>query len=184
MSINLRKLKKEEIRVRVLTINDWYVNIVLYIDPRTVIDVLDESVGNTNWKKTTNANGDVANTTISIWDSEKNQWIAKNDYGSGTSAENTKSTANSLEKAASTDSFKRAAVLWGIGKELHPKMNMSIKKTVLGLNKEDKKFYKNLYIENLKYDENNNDIAAMSIKCEGIENPVAVFDFKNGKNLI
>lgn len=46
-----------------------------------------------------------------IWDKEKQQWIAKQDVGTESYTEK--------EKGQASDSFKRACVNWGIGRELY-----------------------------------------------------------------
>ena len=49
--------------------------------------------------------------TVSIWDSEKKTWISKQDVGTTGDFEK--------EKSAASDSFKRACVNLGIGRELY-----------------------------------------------------------------
>ena len=48
---------------------------------------------------------------FSVWDQEKKQWIAKEDVGTESNVER--------EKGLASDSFKRAAVNWGVGRELY-----------------------------------------------------------------
>ncbi len=49
--------------------------------------------------------------TISVWDSEKSQWVSKQDVGTESNAE--------AEKGQASDAFKRAGFAWGIGRELY-----------------------------------------------------------------
>lgn len=107
--LNFRLLKAEEIDVRVGQYGAEWITLLLYKDARCDMAILDETVGPTNWKKSYSR--DNANCTLSIWDSEKNQWIDKEDSGSAGNFERDKSLAS--------DSFKRAAVSWGIGRELY-----------------------------------------------------------------
>lgn len=48
---------------------------------------------------------------MEVWDKEKQQWIAKQDVGTESYTEK--------EKGQASDSFKRACVNWGIGRELY-----------------------------------------------------------------
>ena len=62
-----------------------------------------------NWMR--HHSRDNANCTVSIWDSEKAQWIEKEDTGTESYTEK--------EKGLASDSFKRACFNWGIGRELY-----------------------------------------------------------------
>jgi len=81
-----------------------------YIDARAVMDRLDEVVGPMNWQDTYEEwkSGGVK-ASISIRDSD--QWITKSDGADDTTFEAT--------KGGFSDSFKRAAVKWGIGRYLY-----------------------------------------------------------------
>ena len=48
---------------------------------------------------------------MSIWDDTKGQWISKEDTGTESNTE--------AKKGLASDSFKRACVNWGIGRELY-----------------------------------------------------------------
>ena len=48
---------------------------------------------------------------MEVWDAQKDQWIAKQDVGTVSFTEK--------EKGQASDSFKRACVNWGIGRELY-----------------------------------------------------------------
>lgn len=117
MSIKFRALKPDEIDVKV-TDNG---RVLLYKNARVDMDILDETVGNDNWALS--RNGDSA--TLSIYDEAKEQWISKTDVGESTG--NLKGP-----KATASDALKRAAVLWGIGRELYTAPAISfIKKTTV-----------------------------------------------------
>lgn len=102
-------LKAEQIEVRVASVKPSGCSLLLYKDARTDMDILDEVVGALNWRR--EHSRDNANCTISIWCEEKNQWIGKEDTGTVSNAE--------AEKGLASDSFKRAAFNWGIGRELY-----------------------------------------------------------------
>lgn len=80
-----------------------------YIDARDVIERLDEVCGKGNWQnKHPHANG---KTSCSIGIKISDEWVWKENGAGDSQVE--------AEKGAFSDSFKRAAVLWGIGKYLY-----------------------------------------------------------------
>lgn len=104
-----RDLKANEIDVRIATINEKGLSLLLYKDARVDMDILDETVGEMNWQR--KHLRDNANCIIEIWDKEKGQWISKEDTGTESFTEK--------EKGLASDSFKRAGFNWGIGRELY-----------------------------------------------------------------
>lgn len=104
-----RNLKADEIEVRVATISDKGVTLLLYKDARCDMNILDESVGPMNWKR--EHTRDNANCIVSLWDAEKSMWVSKEDTGTESYTEK--------EKGQASDSFKRACFNWGIGRELY-----------------------------------------------------------------
>jgi len=104
-----RDLKAEEIDCRIATVKENGLSLLLYKDARVDMDILDETVGNMNWKRSHTR--DNANCIIEIWDKDKNQWISKEDTGTESFTEK--------EKGLASDSFKRAGFNWGIGRELY-----------------------------------------------------------------
>lgn len=104
-----RDLRLDEVEVRINKINEYGCSLLLYKDARCDMNMLDESVGPMNWKR--EHTRDNANCIVSIWDEEKKEWISKEDTGKESNAEK--------EKGQASDSFKRACVNWGIGRELY-----------------------------------------------------------------
>lgn len=104
-----RKLKADEIECRVAMCRANGLSLLLYKDARCDQRILDETFGPFNWKN--HYTRDNANCTIEIWDSEKDQWIGKENTGTESNTEK--------EKGLASDSFKRAAFNWGIGRELY-----------------------------------------------------------------
>ncbi len=104
-----RDLKAEEIDVRVAMVTEKGCSLLLYKDARVDMDILDETVGSLNWRREHTRNN--ANCIVSIWDEQKQQWISKEDTGTESNTEK--------EKGLASDSFKRACVNWGIGRELY-----------------------------------------------------------------
>lgn len=86
-------------------------SLLLYKDARVDMRLLDEVFGPMNWKRTHDVvNGNLF-CTLSIWDSEKKEWISKQDVGVESKTE--------AEKGQASDAFKRAGFNWGLGRELY-----------------------------------------------------------------
>jgi len=107
--MKFRLLKADEIDCRVQTVKKTGCSLLLYKDARCDMNILDETVGAMNWQR--KHTRDNANCIVSIWDSEKSQWIEKEDTGTESFTEK--------EKGLASDSFKRACFNWGIGRELY-----------------------------------------------------------------
>ncbi|WP_338630721.1 hypothetical protein [Clostridium baratii] len=109
MELKFRKLRADEIEVRVARVTDNGVQLLLYKDARCDMNILDETVGPMDWKREHTRNN--ANCIVSIWDKDKEQWISKEDTGT--------ESFTQKEKGQASDSFKRACFNWGIGRELY-----------------------------------------------------------------
>ena len=107
--MEFRTLRADEIDCRVSQIEKNWCTLLLYKDARVDQNILDETVGCMNWQK--RYLRDNANCIVGIWDSEKNQWVEKEDTGTESFTE--------AEKGLASDSFKRACFNWGIGRELY-----------------------------------------------------------------
>lgn len=106
---NFRDLRADEIDVRVASVNEKGASLLLYKDARCDMNILDETVGPMNWKRTHAREN--ANCIVSIWDDAKEEWVSKEDTGTESFTEK--------EKGLASDSFKRACFNWGIGRELY-----------------------------------------------------------------
>ena len=104
-----RYLTADEIECRVATVSEKGCSLLLYKDARCDMNILDETFGPMNWRRSHTR--DNANCIVSIWDDEKQQWIDKEDTGTESFTEK--------EKGLASDSFKRACFNWGIGRELY-----------------------------------------------------------------
>jgi hypothetical protein len=113
----IRDLKSNEIDVRVAMEGDGWISLLLYKNARVDMDILDETFGPMNWQR--HHSRDNANCIVSIWDNEKKQWIDKEDTGTESNTEK--------EKGLASDSFKRACVNIGIGRELYTSPTIFIK---------------------------------------------------------
>lgn len=109
-----RLLRADEIDCRISTIKDkdgtpTGLSLLLYKDARCDQNILDETVGPMNWQRKHAREN--RNCIVSLWDPDKAQWIEKEDTGTESNTER--------EKGLASDSFKRACVNWGIGRELY-----------------------------------------------------------------
>ena len=109
MSSIFRNLHANEIECRVQTVKQTGFSILLYKDARSDMTILDECVGAMNWKRSHLR--DNKNCVVSIWCSDKKEWVSKEDTGTESNTEQAKGLAS--------DSFKRACFNWGIGRELY-----------------------------------------------------------------
>ena len=89
-----------------------WASILAYKDARTDMQILDEAVGQMNWmvEYQRDSKG-VLQCTLSIWDTDKLQWISKTSNGVESDFES--------EKGEYSDAFKRAGFMWGIGRMLY-----------------------------------------------------------------
>ena len=109
--MQFRPLRADEIDVRVATVKKNGVSLLLYKDARVDMNILDETVGSMNWRRTHQMIGERLYCTVELWDEAKKQWIAKQDVGTESYTEK--------EKGQASDSFKRACFNIGIGRELY-----------------------------------------------------------------
>lgn len=155
-NLEFRKLRADEIDCRIGTISEKGLSLLLYKDARCDMNVLDETVGPLNWKR--EHTRDNQNCVVSIWDSEKKEWISKEDTGTASNTE--------AEKGLASDSFKRACVNWGIGRELYTAPFIWVKaedcNIVPGFNGK-KKCNDKFIVVKLNYKENG-DIDGLAIK--------------------
>lgn len=156
MKLEFRTLEADEIDVRISTINQYGLSLLLYKDARVDQNILDETVGAMNWQR--HHTRDNANCIVSIWDEDKKQWIEKEDTGTESYTEK--------EKGLASDSFKRACFNFGIGRELYTAPNIWIAKedAEIKQNAQGKwACYDKFVVEQILYDDKKN-IVALSIK--------------------
>ncbi|MGI6663911.1 MAG: hypothetical protein ACOX3W_00570 [Christensenellaceae bacterium] len=111
MNKQIRALRADEVEARVQSATEKGAILLLYKDARCDMRILDETFGALNWKRHHEVINGKEFCTISVWDSEKNQWIEKQDCGTESNTEK--------EKGETSDAFKRAGTTWGIGRELY-----------------------------------------------------------------
>ena len=168
MGLKFRVLNANEIDCRVATINQKGLSLLLYKDARVDQNILDETVGAYNWQRSHSR--DNANCTVSIWDDEKKQWIAKEDTGKESNTE--------AEKGLASDSFKRACFNWGIGRELYsaPFIWISAENAEIKQGGNGKlQCFDKFIVEQILYDDSRN-IVALAIRNASKNKRVFVMD--------
>lgn len=155
MAKEIRKLRADEIECRIGQIKENGLSLLLYKDARCDMNILDETFGSMNWKR--EHTRDNRNCIVSVYDEDKKEWVSKEDTGTESNTE--------AEKGLASDSFKRACVNWGIGRELYTAPfiwvnadNIEIKNYGGKLRCNDK-----FIVEKITYKENG-DIDGLSIK--------------------
>lgn len=153
--MTFRTLRSDEIDVRIAMVKEHGLSLLLYKDARCDMNILDETVGSMNWKR--EHTRDNANCIVSLWDSEKLQWVSKEDTGTESFTEK--------EKGLASDSFKRACFNWGIGRELYTAPFIWISKEHAGIRQNGNKYTSNekFYVSKIAYDDSKN-IIGISIK--------------------
>lgn len=106
-----RDLRADEIDVRVQSQKQNGLILLLYKNARVDMDILDETFGKFGWQRKHEFKDGKLYCTVSVWDSEKQMWISREDVGTESNTE--------AEKGQASDSFKRANVNFGIGRELY-----------------------------------------------------------------
>lgn len=151
-----RLLHADEIECRIGTISDKGLSLLLYKDARADMKILDEIYGANNWQRRHEVISGCLYCVVSIWDEEKQQWVSKMDVGTKSRAE--------MEKGESSDSFKRACVNWGIGRELYTAPFIWIGASKASIQKKDNKYvtYDKFQVSAISYNENR-EIAGITI---------------------
>lgn len=105
-----RSLRADEIECRIGSVSQYGFTLLLYKDARCDMNILDETVGAFGWERW---HKEIKNTVycyVAIRDQD-GEWVKKSDAGAESYTEK--------EKGEASDSFKRACVNWGIGRELY-----------------------------------------------------------------
>lgn len=162
MEKNIRKLKASEIECRVGTINEKGCSLLLYKDARCDMRILDETFGVMNWKRSHEIIDGNLYCTVSVL-SDVGEWVSKQDVGVESFTEK--------EKGQASDSFKRACVNWGIGRELYTS-------PFIWVNHADKEAYQ----KNGKYQTYQSyHVTEIGYNAEGEINALAIADSKGNE---
>lgn len=114
MNLKFRPLRADEVQARVNTVSAKGHTLLLYKDARCDQDILDETVGPMNWQRRHYEVKGNMYCSVGIRDSDTGEWTWKDDCGTESNTE--------AQKGEASDSFKRACVNWGIGRELYTKL--------------------------------------------------------------
>ena len=137
--MKFRDLKANDIDIRVGQIGDGYFTLLLYKDARVDMDILDETVGAEKWQREHYEVKGNLFCRVGIFTDDLG-WAWKSDCGTESNTEK--------EKGESSDSFKRACINWGIGRELYTAPKIFINGNC---KKGDKKLtYKDFEVESIE----------------------------------
>lgn len=168
----IRLLRADEIECRVGTINERGLSLLLYKDARVDQKILDEAFGMYGWERTHQSIEGNLYCTVRIWDSEKAQWIEKQDVGTTSYTEK--------EKGQASDAFKRACVNVGIGRELYTAPFIWISSSKANIQKRDNRYTtsERFQVREITYNEMR-EIAAITIVND---RGVVVYEYQEKKN--
>lgn len=131
----IRLLRADEIECRVSMLNEKGVTLLLYKEARVDQRILDEAFGIFGWQRSHQIIDGNLYCTVSVYDKETKSWVSKQDVGTTNFAEK--------EKSQASDSFKRACVNWGIGRELYTAPFIWIPADKVDINVKGDKYYCN-----------------------------------------
>ena len=94
MEVSVRLLRADEIECRVSVINEKGLSLLLFKDARVDQKILDETFTPFGWKRSHQAIDGNLYCTVEIWDSEKKEWIGKQDVGTMSYSEKEKGQAS------------------------------------------------------------------------------------------
>lgn len=158
MDILFRTLRADEIDCRVALCREDGVQLLLYKDARCDMNILDETVGAENWQRDhKELKGNIYcgvgiriehDCSYGIYGDAPSEFIWKWDAGAESYTEK--------EKGEASDSFKRACVNWGIGRELYTAPFIWIKADDTKLKEVGGKWrcYDRFTVSLIEYDEN------------------------------
>ena len=110
-----RDLRADEIECRVQSAKQNGLVLLLYKDARVDMNILDETVGASNWQREHyECKGNLfcrVGIDIGTHEGKAERWVFKSDCGTESNTE--------AQKGEASDSFKRACFNWGIGRELY-----------------------------------------------------------------
>jgi hypothetical protein len=113
--MNFRDLTADEIECRVQSVKQNGLVLLLYKNARCDMNILDETVGAGNWQREHYECKGNLFCRVGIYCPSKEKdsigWVWKADCGTESNTE--------AQKGEASDSFKRACVNWGIGRELY-----------------------------------------------------------------
>ncbi len=163
----IRLLGKEDIEVRVAQTTTFNNNgqtvvkvaLLLYKNARVDMKIMDELFTPMGWKRTHRLIGDRLYCQVEVWDTEKKEWICKEDVGVESNTE--------AEKGQASDSFKRACVNWGIGRELYTAPKISVELNDKEYTKDQQgriRVWASFSVKSIDYDKKTRTITSLEIE--------------------
>lgn len=152
--MEFRDLTAEDIDVRIQSVKQNGLVLLLYKDARVDMAILDETVGAENWQREHyECKGNLfCRVGIRVTtEGSKSEWVWKSDCGVESNTE--------AQKGEASDSFKRACFNWGIGRELYTSPFIWIPKEKCTI--QNGKCYDRFVVERIKVE--NKRITALSI---------------------
>lgn len=149
--MQFRDLRADEIEVRVQSVKENGLVLLLYKDARCDMRILDETVDAENWQREHyECKGNlfcrvgINVSTKTIFDNDGkvtlcDRWVWKSDCGVESNTE--------AQKGEASDSFKRACFNWGIGRELYTAPFIWVKKDYCNI--ENGKCYDKFAVEKI-----------------------------------
>jgi len=158
----IRLLSKDDIEVRVAQTlagnNKVRVNLLLYKNARVDMKIMDELFTPMGWKRTHKLIGDRLYCCVEVYNPETKEWICKEDVGVESNTE--------AEKGQASDSFKRACVNWGIGRELYtaPKITIELNENEYTKDQNSRiKVWATFSVKTIDYDKKTRTITSLEI---------------------
>ena len=157
----IRLLTADEIECRVGTISEKGLSLLLYKDARADMKILDEVFGPNNWQRTQEVIGGNLYCNVQIYDEQKKQWISKMDVGTESYTEK--------EKGQASDSFKRACVSVGIGRELYTAPFIWVAASKCNIQPKDNRYitYDKFRVKDIEYNDNREIIGLTILNQDG-----------------
>jgi hypothetical protein len=164
--MEFRTLFADEIECRVATVSEKGCSLLLYKDARADMNLLDETVGCENWQRShVLINGNLfCNVSIKL----DGEWVTKQDVGTESYTEK--------EKGQASDSFKRACVNWGIGRELYTAPFIWVSNCEIANKNGKPTTYDRFAVDYISYDSNRN---ICELRIVNAKTKAVVYEFKN-----
>lgn len=159
--MQFRDLNAEDVEVRVQSVRQNGLILLLYKNARVDMNVLDETVYPENWQREHyECKGNLfcrVGININYGTDKPEKWVWKSDCGTESNTE--------AQKGEASDSFKRACFNWGIGRELYTAPLIWIKADKCNI--KDGKCYDRFEVEKIKIE--NKRITGLSIINDSIK---------------
>lgn len=163
--MKFRDLTADDIEIRVQSVKQNGLVLLLYKNARVDMTILDETVGAENWQREHYECKGNLFCRVGIFCEKRNEreqefaeWVWKSDCGTESNTE--------AQKGEASDSFKRACFNWGIGRELYTSPFIWIPADKCNIN--NGKCYDKFTVEKIKIE--NKQIIGLAIKNETANN--------------